>query len=535
MRPLELELKGFACFRESQLVNFDRLELFAISGPTGSGKSTLLDAIVYALFGKIPRTGKQGAGELISLGLDRLSVRFDFGVSNQQYRVTRVARRSGTGTAQLETVANGTSHPVADGIRLVNDELETILGLGYDAFLQSVLLPQGQFARFLKSAPRERRQILRTLLRLQVYEEMRKRADERRALLQIDIEGLEKRLHEDYGGATEAALAASETDLENTVSALKESREALEAKSATRAELEKLWGILTDLATARTRLESHEAEGERVTEIRESLSRARRALPVVPLAEAIPPAQREVEEAEESRKAADHRMVESREATEAASRTLKQAQAAAEQTKSLRDQIDKLAGVIQLLGPLQNARKEKDQAQTELADLLERLAAQKDAQEDAAERSETEGSALKERAGERAELGYDAEAHETLRGAAPAASRLGDTRSRLDEARKDHSRDDARLGQAKKAAVKTGATVEQAQVVVAKRETELEKAEASLREAEHRNIAHTLRGDLVRDSPVRSARNPFRRSLTKPPPPTWKERAGPGTPLRRQR
>ncbi len=501
MRPCELVLKGFACFREEQRVSFQKLELFAISGPTGSGKSTLLDAIVFALYGKIPRTGKQGAGELISLGLDRLSVRFDFAVSEKMYRVIRIARRSGAGSAQLETVANGSSHPVADGIRLVNEALEEILGLGYDAFLQSVLLPQGQFARFLKSAPRERRQILRTLLRLQVYEEMRKRAEERRALLDSDIKGLEKRLHEDYGGATEAALAASENDLENTVSALEESREALEAKSAARAEVEKLWSTLKDLATARTRLESHEAEGERVTEIRETISRGRRALPVVPLAEAITPAQREVEEAEESRKAADHRMAESREATDAASRTLKQAQAAAEETKSLRDQIDKLAGVIELLGPLRNARKERDQAQTGLADLLERLAAQKGAQADAAERSETEGSALRERAAERAELGYDAEAHEALRGAAPTASRLGDTRSRLDEARKEHSRDDARLAQAKKAAVKTGADVEKAQGVVAERETELEKAEATLREVEHRNLAHTLRDDLVPGQP----------------------------------
>jgi exonuclease SbcC len=79
MRPARLELKGFTAYREVQVLDFEQLDLFAITGPTGSGKSSLLDAMTYALFGKVARVGVQ-ASQLIAQGLPRLSVLFDFDV-----------------------------------------------------------------------------------------------------------------------------------------------------------------------------------------------------------------------------------------------------------------------------------------------------------------------------------------------------------------------------------------------------------------------------------------------------------------------
>ena len=57
MRPLRLEVGGFTSFAEKQVVDFSGLDLFAITGPTGAGKSSLIDALVFALYGQVPRVG----------------------------------------------------------------------------------------------------------------------------------------------------------------------------------------------------------------------------------------------------------------------------------------------------------------------------------------------------------------------------------------------------------------------------------------------------------------------------------------------
>ena len=74
MRPVRLEVKGFTAYRESQVLDFEDLDLFAITGPTGSGKSSLLDAVTYALYGRAPRIGNR-AGLLIAQGQPRLAVK----------------------------------------------------------------------------------------------------------------------------------------------------------------------------------------------------------------------------------------------------------------------------------------------------------------------------------------------------------------------------------------------------------------------------------------------------------------------------
>ena len=55
MRPVKLELDGFGSFRQPSTVDFTDADFFALVGPTGSGKSTVVDAIVFALYGSVPR------------------------------------------------------------------------------------------------------------------------------------------------------------------------------------------------------------------------------------------------------------------------------------------------------------------------------------------------------------------------------------------------------------------------------------------------------------------------------------------------
>src|SRR5262245_48943510 len=210
MRPLKLALEGFTCFRDKQELDLSELRLFAIAGPTGAGKSSLLDAMTFALYGRVPRL-KGKPAEMVSLGRDRLAVTFEFASGSRVFRLARTLRRARGADAQLDELVDGTERPLAGGVREVDAAIERVLGLPYEAFTQAVVLPQGEFARFLKSAPGEQREILRELLRLQVYERMREHAANQVRELGVERRGLEARIAQDYEGATPAALAALET------------------------------------------------------------------------------------------------------------------------------------------------------------------------------------------------------------------------------------------------------------------------------------------------------------------------------------
>src|SRR6266511_4030532 len=181
MRPARLELKGFTAYRDAQVLDFENLDLFAVTGPTGSGKSSLLDAMTYALFGKVARVGVQ-ASHLIAQGQPRLSVMFDFDVDGHRYRVTRsTARKLAQSTVRLERWRDGewvSFGEGADRVREATNLIKELIGLDYPAFIRSVLLPQGQFAEFLMGDPKERRDILTELLDLKLFERMAAKAGE---------------------------------------------------------------------------------------------------------------------------------------------------------------------------------------------------------------------------------------------------------------------------------------------------------------------------------------------------------------------
>jgi exonuclease SbcC len=302
MRPLNLRLENFACFRGRTVeLDFAPLELFAIAGPTGAGKSSLLDAIIFSLYGKVPRIGGRGAAEIISLGADRLSVAFDFCVGADSYRVTRVVRRRSAGTAQLEKLGPGDeARPLKDGVREVDDEIAHIVGLSYDAFTQAVVLPQGEFQKFLKSRPGERREILTKILRLQIYERMRQFASNRTASLSQAIQPQEQLLTRLFASATPEALAelnGQANVLGAEIGALSgQLREAETRRDALRTAR----GKTRELEQRRSRLHQLDADEPKIRGAESRIEAARRAAPVLPLIKAARTAEERAVEAKAS-------------------------------------------------------------------------------------------------------------------------------------------------------------------------------------------------------------------------------------------
>jgi exonuclease SbcC len=229
VRPVRLEIEGLTSFRERVVLDFDGLDLFAITGPTGAGKSSLIDAMTLALYGQVPRVSNSYK-QLMSHGAERMSVRFDFRVGSEVYRVARTIRASGSPAFRLERVGADGPEPLADRDKDVGAEVERILGLDYDAFVRSVVLPQGQFDAFLKGAPAERRKILVALLNLKVYEDMHGLVNRRAGQARAEAEFLARQLGADFAGKTPERLAVLKGELaeaEQARARLEKARESL--------------------------------------------------------------------------------------------------------------------------------------------------------------------------------------------------------------------------------------------------------------------------------------------------------------------
>src|SRR6266568_3475061 len=132
MRPISLEIEGFTSFRERAAIDFSSLDLFAITGPTGAGKTSIVDAMTYALYGCTPRLGVGQVSELISQGMNRMTVLFHFRSGPHQYRIARSAKWSGRQTItelRLEQRMEDDWVSLADGVKEAKSLIERIVGL----------------------------------------------------------------------------------------------------------------------------------------------------------------------------------------------------------------------------------------------------------------------------------------------------------------------------------------------------------------------------------------------------------------------
>ncbi len=181
MRPHRLELTAFGSFADRVVVDFDRLGqggLFLMHGETGAGKTTVLDGLSFALYGRVP--GERGIGRLRSdhAAADaRTLVRLEVTIAGRRLRITRTPaqkrpKRRGTGATtepasvaleEWSSAAAGGWMPRSTRVGEVDLELSELLGMSAEQFHQVVLLPQGQFARFLHSDASERTALLQRL------------------------------------------------------------------------------------------------------------------------------------------------------------------------------------------------------------------------------------------------------------------------------------------------------------------------------------------------------------------------------------
>jgi exonuclease SbcC len=215
MRPIRLELEGFTSFREPTVIDFEGVEYFALVGPTGSGKSTIIDAICFALYGSVPRyDDKRIVAPVITQGKLEAKVRLDFSVGSKRYTAVRVVRRTPKGATTKEARLEHDDEAIAGTADELTHAISELLGLSFEHFTKCVVLPQGEFARFLHDKPADRQDLLVKLLNLGIYERMRQSASTRSAAAKNRIALADERLEKDLAHATPEALKDAQARVE---------------------------------------------------------------------------------------------------------------------------------------------------------------------------------------------------------------------------------------------------------------------------------------------------------------------------------
>ena len=290
MRLTRLEMSGFGAFRDATLIDFADTDFFALIGPTGSGKSTVIDAVCFALYGSVPRYENKGLIRyVVTLGASEARVSLTFELEGTGYIATRVVRRNAKGQvstkeARLERVEpDGSSRVLAGAEREMNPAVEGLLHLDFDDFTKCVVLPQGEFARFLRAKGDERRELLIKLLNLGIYIEVGRRAGVRAAEAESRA-ALHRQRLEVLAFATEDALKAA---TKRTRAIAKLSRQADTARPKIEASL-RLAGDQQELEAEARRFmallakisvpEEARRHGEAVTEAQKELGEAQGAV-----------------------------------------------------------------------------------------------------------------------------------------------------------------------------------------------------------------------------------------------------------------
>lgn len=385
MRPLVLSLSAFGPYAEQTTIDFTVLEnrnLFLIHGPTGAGKSSILDAMCFALYGETSGGEKdvKGIRSDYALPQEPTETTFDFLLGDKHYRVFRSPeqdrpKKRGDGTtrqlaqATLYRIDGDTRTVISDRWSNVTDEVARIMGFDVLQFRQVVVLPQGQFRKFLLSGSSDRQKILETLFQTSLYRDIEdalkeeakglktayEEAQRRKTLLleqenavdqddlNLQIQNLEKEVTE-----RNLSIEILRTDEQKTQALLFEARETrtkfLERESARKS--------LNDLTQRQPEMET----------VKQRVDRARKALSLKDSLKNRDTRQSERSEAEKNQEALLKQIGASSNEHDSAVKSFEQEKGREKENSEKQSHLDVLKGLVDKIAGYAEARNNHDAA-----------------------------------------------------------------------------------------------------------------------------------------------------------------------------
>lgn len=273
MKPIRLVIDGINSYMVKQEVDFlDLTErgLFGIFGKTGSGKSTILDSITLSLYGQIPRK----TSEYINSDRDRASVEFEFEIGEQgkkeRYMVSRRFKKTTSNSTRTDYARLmkenhiGEYEVVEEGKNDVDKKIQEIIGLKYDDFLRSVVLPQGKFSEFLVLNGRARRDMLERIFKLKEYgSNLNEKIQSHKSLVTNDINILNARLGE-YPNVDDELKKNIENKLKSLKDSIEKKKDEYEIENKTLASYNEVYSLLQEKNTVKNMIDSLKSDEERI-------------------------------------------------------------------------------------------------------------------------------------------------------------------------------------------------------------------------------------------------------------------------------
>lgn len=177
MIPVSLTLKGLYSYQQEQTIYFDKLvaaQLFGIFGAVGSGKSTILEAISFALYGDTERLNRSDSRNynMMNLKSDLLLIDYVFQNFDQvTYRFVVQGRRNKKDFEDVRTFSRSAYRREGNNwIPLEVGNAEAVIGLNYENFRRTIIIPQGKFQEFLQLTDKARTEMLKEIFQLSKYE-----------------------------------------------------------------------------------------------------------------------------------------------------------------------------------------------------------------------------------------------------------------------------------------------------------------------------------------------------------------------------
>ena len=211
MRIHRLEISAFGPFAGTERIDFDRLSahgLFLLNGATGAGKTSVLDAICFALYGSVPgarQDGKRLRSDHAEAAAEP-RVTCEFSAKGRHFEVSRspawdkpsARGRNGFTVQQANTLLreriDGAWVEKSGRNDEAGAEITDVLGMNRDQFTRVVMLPQGDFAAFLRSKASDRLELLQSLFGTQRFEAVEQELSRQAQTAKAEVANLNAKL-----------------------------------------------------------------------------------------------------------------------------------------------------------------------------------------------------------------------------------------------------------------------------------------------------------------------------------------------------
>jgi len=258
MIPVQLIIKGLYSYRKEQKIDFSALtdaRLFGIFGGVGSGKSTILEAISFALYEQSERLNSKDRRNynMMNLKSDELLIDFVFktGSDEQEYRI-RIETTRRKNKEEVNPFKRSTYKKTEGEWQAQELNIEEIIGLSYDNFKRTIIIPQGKFQDFLQLKESERVGMMKEIFQLERFD-LSDRVQVLSSANKLKLENLSGRLSV-YVNVTEEEIGQKQLELDEAARLQQEAQTYLQQCRKEFQELEKLRGLYGQIGKHKDRL-----------------------------------------------------------------------------------------------------------------------------------------------------------------------------------------------------------------------------------------------------------------------------------------